>query len=691
MPLAAIFAACANSAVAEDGVLLTSHTPTHLPAIVVEEERETPLSPSLATPDIEIARERIEQTPGGVDVIDAQEYKTGRTSNITDALKFSPGVYVQPRFGSEEARLSIRGSGIQRTFHLRGITLLQDDVPVNKADGSGDFQSIEPLATRYIEVYRGANALQHGSSTLGGAVNFVTPTGYDASPYQSRAEAGSFDYRRMQGSLAGAQGPGDYYLSLTHSSQEGFRDHAEQSTQRIFGSLGWGFTNDLESRLYLSFVTTDSELPGSLTKAEFEDDPEQAAPFNVIGDNKRDYDRARIAHKTVYRFGDSRIEGSLFYVWEHLRHPIFQVLDIENDDYGASVRFVNESEFWERENEFTLGFIPQRGLAKDDRFANILGGKGERTGQSYQTAEGWALYAENQHYLIPKLALLTGFQWAHAHSDFEDRFLGDGADNSFEKDYWGFNPKFGLRYELIPHNQVYTNLSRSFEPPTFGELAGGPNVSQNSKQTAWTGEIGTRGELDFAGPLSAVRWDFSYYHAEVDDELLSLVDPDTGLPFGTINAEETIHRGVELGLELEFLSSLAWRNAYLWNDFRFEDDEAFGDNDLAGIPEHILQTELVYRHSSGLYGGPNLAWSPKRFAVDHANTLFNDSYAVWGFKLGYRPHEGTGWTAFVDIRNLGDEVYAADTGVLAVADPAASRAFLPGDGRSVYAGVEWQY
>src|SRR5688572_6023038 len=94
-----------------------------LPEIVVEAEGYAPLSPSLTSPDIELARELIEKTPGGVDVIDADEYKDGRTSSVSDALKFSPGVYVQPRFGAEEARLSIRGSGIQRTFHLRGISL----------------------------------------------------------------------------------------------------------------------------------------------------------------------------------------------------------------------------------------------------------------------------------------------------------------------------------------------------------------------------------------------------------------------------------------------------------------------------------------------------------------------------------------------------------------------------------------
>ena len=66
--------------------------------------------------------------------------------DIADALGHATGVFIQSRFGAQEARLSIRGSGLQRTFHLRGIQLFQDGIPLNQADGAGDFQSIELLA-----------------------------------------------------------------------------------------------------------------------------------------------------------------------------------------------------------------------------------------------------------------------------------------------------------------------------------------------------------------------------------------------------------------------------------------------------------------------------------------------------------------------------------------------------------------
>jgi iron complex outermembrane receptor protein len=81
---------------------------------------------SLTVPTIEALREELRLIPGGIDVIDAESYKRGKAATLKDVLDYSPGVFVQPRFGAEEARISIRGSGIQRTFHGRGIKLIPE-------------------------------------------------------------------------------------------------------------------------------------------------------------------------------------------------------------------------------------------------------------------------------------------------------------------------------------------------------------------------------------------------------------------------------------------------------------------------------------------------------------------------------------------------------------------------------------
>lgn len=127
--------------------------------VVMDEYRRDPTSPTIAEKKADFSH-----IPGGAGVVDAETYKSGRSSTLQDALGMATGVFIQPRFGAEEARLSIRGSGLQRTFHGRGLLLMQDGAPVNLADGSFDFQTIEPLTTDHIEVLRGANAWRYVSA-----------------------------------------------------------------------------------------------------------------------------------------------------------------------------------------------------------------------------------------------------------------------------------------------------------------------------------------------------------------------------------------------------------------------------------------------------------------------------------------------------------------------------------------------
>ena len=127
---------------------------------------------SLTVPSVAQQRRQLDQTAGSVGFIDAKTYKNTYANNLRDVLNNAPGVYVQDRY-SQELRLSIRGAGITRAYHTRGLEILQDGIPTNLADGSGDYYQIDPLGLRSVEIYKGGNALSFGSSTLGGAINFV--------------------------------------------------------------------------------------------------------------------------------------------------------------------------------------------------------------------------------------------------------------------------------------------------------------------------------------------------------------------------------------------------------------------------------------------------------------------------------------------------------------------------------------
>ena len=76
--------------------------------------------------------------------------------------------------------------------------------------------------------------------------------------------------------------------------------------------------------------------------------------------------------------------------------------------------------------------------------------------------------------------------------------------------------------------------------------------------------------------------------------------------------------------------------------------------------------------------------------MDFAQTLKNDSYALLGFKAGQQLTPQISW--FIEGRNLTNKKYAATTSVVQSITPAnQNNLFLPGDGSSVYGGLQWRY
>ena len=665
-------------------------TPKTLPEVVVTSTKD----PSKTVPSIETRRQQIAaNTPGGASVTGAEEYKTGRAATLKDALDFTPGVLVQSRFGSEEARIAIRGSGIQRTFHGRGLWLMQDGMPLNLADGGFDMQAIEPMAAQYVETFRGANALQYGAATLGGAINFVSNTGYSAPAFQTRFEAGSFNTFRGQISSGFVAGNVDGYVSITAAHTDGFRDYSEQESLRVMANIGTKISSNLENRFYVTWVDSKSQLPGSLTKAQMEANPQQANAASVAGRQRRDYQLFRLANKLTYSDGDNTLTFSTFWSWKDLDHPIFQVIDQVSNDLGFDLRYDHRGSIFGLRNDLSIGTGFMYGITQDQRFNNVGGQRGAKVADYSQQSINWSLYFNDRLHLTDRLSMLIGAQLLYASRDLNEDTLF-GANNNDRLEYWGFSPKVGFVYEFDPLTQIYFNASRSFEPPTFGEavpVGAAPGILGLQAQSATTLEIGTRGQRD------RLSWDFSYYYAWVDRELLTLGVPP--LPGNTINAGKTIHQGVEFGFSYDVLRNLTTandtrfdrlvlRNNFFWNDFRFKNDPTFGDRLLPGYAPYYYRGELMYEHPCGFYAGPNIEWSPVRYAADMARTTFADPYALLGFKLGYRTQKGVSF--FAEVRNITDETYSPTTGVVtnAIATPAV---FLPGDGRAFYAGVEFKW
>ncbi len=415
------------------------------------------------------AEDRVRRTAGGADVVSHEDYADKSVISLRDTLAFSPGVYLQPRYG-QEIRISIRGSGLSRGFHMRGLTLLQDGVPINLADDNGDFQELEPIFFDHLEVYRGANALRFGSGTLGGAINGVTPTGRTAHGLYMRADVGSFDSYRGLVSAGIAGDRIDAWGAIGADTSDGDRDHVKRRSVRFHGNVGMRFSDIVSNRLYVSFNTIDQEIPGALTRAQALATPHMANPATVAGNNARDVDSLRIQNRTRFDWGALTLDVGAFLNVKSLYHPIFEVIDQESADRGGYFRFDYAGEWIEA----TVGGELRVGDIRAKRFVNLAGKRGNVRFSADQDARAATLYGELRVKPVTRLSLIAGGIYA----DGKRRQLinlNAAAPAQIgtvgRADFDAFSPKFGILFEPAAGVQFYANTSRSVEFPGFNELA----------------------------------------------------------------------------------------------------------------------------------------------------------------------------------------------------------------------------
>ncbi|WP_292998183.1 TonB-dependent receptor [Nevskia sp.] len=647
---------------------------------------------SLTAPDVDAARDEINKRPGGVVLVGSEQFEDRYAVSFKDTLRDAPGVFAQARYG-EEVRLSIRGSGLGNNAHLRGIYLLQDGIPVSRADGFGDFQEIDPLTTRYLEVYKGGNGLRYGGATLGGAINAVTPTGRTADQtWLVRLEGGSYDTFRQNISYAQDYGRVDVFAAVTNARAGGFRQHQQTDNQRINANVGYRISDDVETRFYVGFNEIDQEIPGAVSLTNALNNPRGVPPTSFTFDIKRDPTTFRLLNKTSVRLGDSQLDVGAYFWDRRLYHPLTGVIvDQTGIFYGAFAQWNGTGTIFGLANEVTLGTNVQRQDNDARVFQNVGGGRrGARTSDAAEGGTLFDFYGEDRLTVASGLQAIAGLQGLVSTRDYDDRI---NPRESAKRTYKAVNPKLGLLYSFDEHTQVFGNVSYSFEAPNYGALNQTTPVGANGfvpldGQRAVTGEIGSRGEW------TRVAWNISYYYSLVDKELLQqATSPTTAIQF---NADETVHQGLEAGLALRLFSGaisagdkLVFQQNYAYNDLTFDNDATYGRNRLAGAPKHYYQAQLRYDHPAGFFIEPGLE-AANNIVVDYANSQRSPGYTIWNVSSGLTLPRG--FSLFFDARNLLDRRYVGSVSTTTNFQTVANRnLFVPGEGRQFFGGVRWAF
>lgn len=696
------------------GALAQSATPgstTVLDAVVVDGGKWSDT--------VQKARERLAAIPGGVAVVGAQERGAKAVPTLSEALALVPGVVVQRFFGgNDQPRVQIRGSGLQQNPVERGILVLKDGLPINRADGSYIVGLANPGQASLIEIYRGYTANRLGASVLGGAINFASPVeagtrisagGGSFGAAEASARTG-FDSDRFAGSVF-----------IDSSRRDGFRRHNGSRRTSIGGAVEAEISDIVTTRAFIGYTDLGFDVSGPLTLGALNADPTQISlgPPTSLGPNverdkpRREATQFLVGSRTSITLDDHLLDIGLGYTYteDMFRFPVSSgVRRTEGGDLTGLLRYAYQPDadallpLFETTAQYSIG------SAERTYNINRAGADGPAFARNDLDASTLSLTAGLNVPVGDTVTLSPSLSYTHATRGNDDlwgastrprlSFTPGGpvpssvaaTDTSYDRSYGGWSPALAASWRPDESNLLFAAISRSFEPPTHDDLlgttGGTPNASPTGfstpgldAQTATTIEIGWRGDYD-TWKVDAVA-----YYSWVDNELLSLRD-SSGSLLAAFNADRTIHAGLELGVSGEILHGLTGRLAYTFQDFRFDGDPVRGDNRLAGAPSHVVHLALQYAVTEDWDIGAALQWVPAKTPVDNMNTLHADPYAVVDLKTEYRINEA--FSLYGAVTNVFDKTYASSTLILDQAS-AGQAVYLPGDGRGFYAGIKARF
>ncbi len=654
--------------------------------------------------EVQQAASALAEVPGGTSVVDSEEVAKGRTATLQDTLAYQPGVFVQSTGGNDAAKISIRGSGANTSpgYFREGIKFLFDGLPLTGPGGT-PYEFLNASGVNYTEILRGANAFQYGALTLGGAVNFVNHSGYSAPGLRVRAEAGSYHYQKQSISYGGVEGDLDYYLQADNYRNDGYRDYSLSKSSGIVANAGYRFSPKLETRLLLRYRDETHNDPSATTLDNALHHPRRAsATAESSGAGARRPGSIWVGSKTTYTFDDdARLTfGLSYHDYRHTNSPRSPSNPSYWDwhDLGLLLGYDRVDYLFGHESRSNIAFTSTQHLRGGVDSAN--GNKVSLKQVNYKDSFDRVIALGNDINLVDNLWLTSGVSFINVRRKVNIDYAVNPNTTPFPQhvdyDNWSVAPRIGLRYEFSPDLQVFTNFSRSIDPPASWEYSGSgptlPYIRPLVEQKANTFEVGIKGSHGiFDGSLALYR---SWIHDELLNVQLIPATSTAAAVTGAFNASPTIHQGVEAGLNTRLWDNpqgdlVRWRQSYTYNDFYYRHDDTFGDNQLPGVPKHIYQGELQYQDHSGWYTGVNVQ-SASRTAVDYANSLYAPSYTIWGANLGYEAPKGN-WKVSLDLKNLANKAYVTAVTPVYNARGLDTASFWPGDGPGAEVGFEFRY
>lgn len=626
-------------------------------------------------------RQERAEAPVAIATIQAQELQDTRATSLEQVLNKVSGVHMV-NLGNEQHSMSIR----QPISYKSVFLYLEDGLPIRT---SGVFNhnaliEINHGALRTVEIIRGPSSSLYGSEAIGGAINFITQSPSALPLANITLQGNNLGYRKGHVLLSNTFGKAGVLFSMDYAgSRNGYREHSDFDKIAFTAKFNYKLGDKTYLKNSVSYIDYETDMTGGLDSMFFYSQnltSQQTFTYRQVS-------ALRVSSKLSHYWSDNnKTQAMLFFRDNSVKqNPHYRIKDDFKPWTGQGNPNLAHSEINDNSFQSFGGIVQQQLKTKWLNAGLIAGVSADYSPNTYQsnyisvyknddniyenyTATDSVLtdyavdllnfgtYLQGEISPIEKMKLVAGLRYDQFTYDYrnnlgEDAFSGaPDAKNTFK----AITPRVGITYDFTGKSGVYANYSHGFAPPQVGELYRGvkvptlaPAIYDNYEAGAWINLFKDKLALDVA-----------YYVLRGKDEIIS-VKQDDGATVNK-NAGETLHRGLEYGVQYLPTESIAirWSGAISTHEYVdfVEKGKDYSDNTMAGAPPVISNAEIKLRPTFLENSLLAVEWqhlSP--YYMDAENTAKYNGYNIFNIRLGY---QFKGVDVWMHILNVGDTLYA---------------------------------
>lgn len=661
------------------------------------------------------------ETPATVGTVASEEIAAVRPAHPSEIMSRIPGVHIAVT-GGEGHTTAIRQPLSTAPLYL----YLEDGIPTRSTgffNHNALYEVNLPQASG-IEVNKGPGTALYGSDAIGGVVNVLTTPPPLEAEAKINLEAGEFGWQRLLLSGGNSNDTDGFRADLNLTRTDGWRDATEYD--RIGSMLRWD--RFLESGATLKTVLTtsniDQQTAGSsrLLAVDFYNDPTK----NYTPISYREVDAVRLSTAYEKETADTLLSITPFYRHNRMEYmPNWSfgydpaIIDSESDSLGLLMKFRKDLDGSSRSRIIAgmdVDYTPGQRLENNidasktgDIYTSYV--LGEVIYDYDVTYEGVSPYVHFETSPSERLRLNAGLRYDYMAYDYTDNIAGALTDytvsfNGFDRtltynrpsdttvSFSQLSPKLGATYIFSDDLNGFASYRRAFRAPSESQLfrPGSSAISLDLEAVKVDSyEVGVRGRAS-----AELDYEISLYHMLKKDDLVTYKDPvDPLAQQYTVNAGETQHQGVELGLNSQLATELKLAFSYSYAIHTYEDwvhaGKDFSGNEMAVAPREIMNTRLNWAAAAFNGGHVELEWERLGdYWMDDSNTYKYAGYNLFNLRASYHLYEKL--EVYGRVMNITDRLYATNASYSAASGFSAEKfEYAPGSPRAVYVGINYSF